>query len=195
MKFRYILSGILCFLSLSLQAENEAKEAHYYWGPSKVAYPSASRWVKELSPYSDTVQLDDGSIWNIDPADQKTLFSWQPSDLIFITQNSGVTSWFSKYYYKIINKANNTSVAANMSLGPILGGPQTHTAISVDPIRGYLVLDDNTRWSISYSDYATFSKWLPKETIMIGINTLWVGPDFLLIDVESNSSVTATPIP
>jgi hypothetical protein len=190
MKKPFFLAALLsCALLSANPPAEERREAGYFFDGPRTFYPTASHVIAEISPYTDTIKLEDGSIWHTDPSDRNKLFSWLPSDLIVITQGSG---WFSSYTFLIVNKTSNSSVAANISLGPILGGAYTHKAFLIDPISGQLILENGSRWHISYSDQAAFCQWLLNDTIIIGVNSSWFSSaEFILYDVEMNSVVKA----
>jgi len=148
-------------------------------------------WISELAYLSDTLVMEDGSVWHINHSDRNTLKTWKISDPLVITQ----AGWFSSNKYKIVNKNSNTSVDANLSLGSTIDGQYSHRIIEVDRNRGEIVLGNGSRWNISYGDRNILADWLNNDTIIIGMNTAYFsGGDFLLIDVEANSFVKANLI-
>lgn len=187
---------LLLFVVSSVFAEElpdrEIREQGYFTDSAQGFCPISARIVAEVSPNTDTIQLDDGSIWRINSTNRSDLFLWKINDLVVISQN---TSWFSSYRFSISNKTANSTVQAEITLGPILGGPNTHRAVSVDSFHGQLILDNGSVWEIAYADSSLFAGWLANDTIMIGKNRSWLSSgDFILIDIENNNFVRANLI-
>jgi hypothetical protein len=176
--------------SFSSPAEEQV-HAGYFWDSPNLYYPPASHWISELSALSDTLVMEDGSIWHINSSDRNTLSWWKVSDPIVVTQSG----WFSSYKFKIVNKSTNTSVDASLSLGPLLGGQYTHKIVGIDYGRGEILLANGSRWNISYNDRTLLNEWLLNDTIIVGINTRWFSSgEFILIDVEMNNHIKANLI-
>lgn len=175
-----------------LNEEREEREQSYFTDSPLGFYPPATHFIAEISPYTDTIRLEDGSLWRTNSSHRDELLRWAANDMIVISQN---TSWFSSFRFRLTNRTTQSYVHAEISLGPVLGGAYTHKAIAVDPYNGQIILQNGSRWEIAYADSATFSKWLINDTIMIGMNRSWFSTgDFILIDVESNSFVRANLI-
>lgn len=171
------------------QQEREERDMGYFTDSPLGFYPPATRYIAEISPYTDTIRLDDGSLWRTNPSNRSDLFRWAVNDMVVISQN---TSWFSSFRFRLTNRTAQSYAQAELSLGPILGGALTHRAIAVDPFNGQIILENGSRWEIAYADNSVFSQWLINDTIMIGMNRSWFSSgDFILIDVESNSFVRA----
>lgn len=142
-------------------------------------------------PYSvsllgDTVELEDGSIWAVCSSDRYKTLDWMTGDLIIITPND---SWFSSYDYKLVNLNTGAKVKVNLALGPIYNGIYTHWIIAIDYYHGEICLEDGSVWKMSSLDSSVVSKWLPNDTIIIGINDGWFSgsnPN-LLINVNVNN--------
>ncbi len=176
--------------------ERSARKAGYFLDTvHSLIYSPASHSLLEVSPFTDTVRLEDGSIWRCNPSERSTIFQWNTNDLIIITQNNSWFSSFSSYRFQLCNKTTGSTVQAELTLGPILGSAFTQKAVLVDSFNGLLVLDNGSRWEISYGDNVTFTHWVANDTIMIGINKSWFSSgEFILVDVETNSFVKANLI-
>jgi hypothetical protein len=139
-----------------------------------------------------TLEFEDGAVWKINSYDGMKALNWRDHDPLTITQNN---RWFSKYTYRIINKANGTSVEANLYLGPSVNGEYSRFIIAIDHSRKEIMLSDNTHWEISYLDSSIFRDWALNDYIIIGTNSntsIWdSGSDALLINVNMNNATRA----
>jgi hypothetical protein len=118
----------------------------------------------------DMVTLEDGSMWKVRIKDRYKTLDWLAGDSIIILPNH---SWFSSYYYVLLNQNTGSEVRVNLTLGPIYNGIYTHWIVAIDYYNEEMCLEDGTIWSISGSDYSTMKKWLVNDTIIIGVNDSW----------------------
>ncbi|SRR3989344_115873 len=160
-----------------------------------IYYSDSHHWltaVTILDQGNYTLELEDGSIWKINSYDGIKAVNWRSNDPLTITQNN---RWFSWHNYRIINKANGTSVEATLFLGPIEHGEFSRFIIEIDHANGQILLSDNTRWEISYIDASIFREWRLHDYVILGTNSdvsLWdSGSDALLINVNLNNTVRA----
>ena len=123
-----------------------------------------------ISPVGNTVELEDGSIWNIHSRDSQKTLNWLATDILVVTPNH---CWFSIYDFRLVNQNTGASVRANLSLGPIYNGLQTHWIVGIDYNNRVIVLEDGSVWNMSYFDDAVVKKWLMNDIVIIGINDGW----------------------
>lgn len=169
----------------------QAFSSHQNTAFSRAGYGSAfsNHWLNTVSAYGDTIEIEDGSWWKIASGDSHTTQYWRPGDILIVTPNRG---WFSSYYYCITNKNNGSSVRANLNVGPLAFGPNTHWINSVDQVTGHVFLDNGTCWCISNKDAYIFRNWAPNDTIIVGLNDSWFSSyDHILINVNMNTYVRA----
>ncbi len=139
-----------------------------------------------VSLLGDAVELEDGSIWSISASERYKTLDWMTGDVVIVTPNH---TWFSVYDYCLINLNTGASVSVNLSLGPIYNGYYTHWIVAIDYANRELCLEDGSVWRISSLDQANMYKWLPNDTIIIGINDGWFSgsnPN-ILINVNVNN--------
>lgn len=136
-----------------------------------------------------TLELEDGSVWKISNYDGVKALNWRMNDPLTITQNN---RWFSRHDYRIINKSNGSSVEASLFIGPSALGEFSRFIIGIDYEKSEILLNDNTRWEISYLDSTVFKEWALNDYIIIGTNSetsIWdPGSDVILINVNLNVS-------
>lgn len=139
-----------------------------------------------------TLELEDGSVWKISTYDGTKALNWRIDDPLTLTQNN---RWFTRYDYRIINKANGTSVEANLFLGPVIRGEYSRFIIGIDYSRREILLSDNTHWDISTLDTSILKDWAVDDYVIIGTNsnTSWwdSSSDAILINVNMNNCVRA----
>lgn len=139
-----------------------------------------------VSLLGDTVELEDGSIWVVSSDHRYRTLDWMTSDVIVITPNH---DWFSSYNYRLININTGASVKVNLALGPIYNGYFTHWIIAIDYLNRDICLEDGSVWKISSVDSSAMNKWLPNDTVIMGINDGWYSgsnPN-ILINVNVNN--------
>lgn len=161
-----------------------------YWNTYPATYYSShAHQASAVSPWGDTLEIEDGSVWKVHPSHAYKVLDWRTSDSLIITQN---TSWFSRYNYRIVNKTTNQSAEVDLSLGPITNGPYTRYIVAADINRKEIMLNDGTHWAVSWFDTSIFNKWALNDAIIIGINA---GFDYkcesILINVTTNDYLRA----
>lgn len=156
-----------------------------------IYYSGSHHWltlVTVLDNNEYTLELEDGSVWKISSYDGNKVLNWRTNDPLTLTQNN---RWFTRFDYRIINKANHSSVEANLFLGPIELGEHSKFIIGIDHARREIMLSDNTHWEISYLDSSIFKDWALNDYIILGTNSntsIWdSGSDALLINVNMNT--------
>jgi len=171
------------------QEEQEAEAKFYAANMPPVYFESGIHRLAAISAVGDSLEIEDGSVWKISSYDAHKIGNWSSDDVILITQNH---RWFSKYNYKIVNRTINSSVEANLYLGPLKEGMFTRYVVALDAYRGELILNDNTRWRVSAYDSISFQDWILHDAIIVGYNSGWDSESQgLLINVNLNTSVRA----
>jgi hypothetical protein len=143
-------------------ASKSVKSATYV-----TTHEGAFHFPVSVSYFGDTVQLEDGSIWTVNASDSYQTLNWLTSDIIIIVPNQ---SLFSSYQYRLINVNTGANVKVNLYLGPIYNGAYTHWIVAIDYVYREIYLDDGSIWKMSSLDQYTLNKWLPNDTVIIGIN-------------------------
>jgi hypothetical protein len=172
--------------------EEKPKEASssFYSNAYPMAYfPLGMHCLLSVSAAGYSLDIEDGSRWQISPTDAPKLASWGSQDPLIITQNH---NWFSNYNYRIINHATGSTLYANLANGPIKNGPYTHYIQSVNSCTGEIVLNDLTSWQVSFLDQASIYDWYINDAVIIGYNSGWdTDCQGLLINVTKKDHVRA----
>lgn len=154
-----------------------------------VYFSQGMHCVSAVDAFGNSLELEDGSVWQISPYDAPKVAHWKSQDPILITQNH---RWFSKYNYRLINQTTGAVLESNLHLGPIKNGIYTRYIMSIDLSRGEVVLSDHTRWQISSLDECSFQDWMLYDAVIIGYNSGWdSNSEGLLINVNMNQWVRA----
>ncbi len=143
-----------------------------------------------ISFLGDQVTLLDGSIWNVYSADRYKVLYWLTTDSVVIVPND---AWISSYMFKMINQNTGDAIEVNMALGPIAYGLFTYWITTIDPMLGYVWLNDGSYWRTSAFDSSIVKKWLPGDTIVIGVNNdfLHLTNPNILINVNTLTFATS----
>lgn len=142
-----------------------------------------------ITAMGNQVTLEDGSVWQIRDSDRIKTLDWLAGDNLLILPNH---AWFSSYQYVILNQNTGAEVKVNLLLGPIYNGVYTHWIVAIDYFNQELCLEDGSVWTISSGDHGTMKKWMPNDTIIIGVNDAWFSskPN-ILINVNMLNDVAA----
>lgn len=141
-------------------------------------------FLMSYSFFDNTVELEDGSFWKVNSFDMHKIRSWASNDILTITPNS----WPFSGEYKISNMTTGDSIAADLYVGPIAFGPNTHWIISIDPWLNRVYLENGTYWDVRSLDSHILSQWTINDTVILGRgDNEWFGfHDSVLINVDMN---------
>lgn len=128
-----------------------------------------------------TIQLEDFSVWAVNPNDSYKVFNWLTSDQLIVRPNSW---WCSASYPFIIENVETGStieVSLFTYLNPVYHTVYNHVITGYDDYQRMFWLEDGTAWSVDSWDYST--NWKIGHTVIIGINTGFgssVNPNILI---------------
>jgi hypothetical protein len=130
-------------------------------------HPGAYHRLINMTPYGETLEFEDGSMWVTYPGHRYIAVTWTSLDSIVIVQN---TDAFSSYLFTMINTATNQRVEVNMALGPLYKGPASYWIKAINAAERKVVLSDNSVWDLSRWDYQVYSRWFIDDHIILGVN-------------------------
>lgn len=138
-----------------------------------------------VSHNGENIELEDGSIWSIDPSHHHRTKDWISADLVVIMPNS---SWFSLNNHKLINLSTGVEARADLVVPPTFNGLHTYWIRAIDPIERKIRLNDGSSWQVTRWDDAVIKDWLINDTVIIGVNDGWfTGQPNILINVDTSS--------
>ncbi len=152
--------------------------------------PIASHWIAGFVD-ARTIQLEDGSEWQVHLNDSRKILSWRAQDWVSISPNSG---FFASSPYYLTNETAGTYVRVTPFMGPKAFGVYTFWVVGTDFISGNVNvingLGERSTWRVASSDLYLFDKWAINDTVILGIDNsfsdrFW-GYDHILINVPMN---------
>lgn len=133
-----------------------------------------------VSITGNTVELMDGSIWEINPSDEGLINFWAYTDLIYITPNNSrfIPYIFrSSYMFRLSNMVTGDSVSVNLKMGPIApiyNSIYTHWIKAIDYYYNLVYLEDGSVWNMSSWDSSVVQQWIPGDVMIIAVNDDWL---------------------
>ncbi len=170
-----------------ISADQEFMLAPATLSPAKVAlasyaFPINCHWLMGVADTGRSIELEDGSHWEVSPTDAYILRGWRRDDSVVITPNY---SWFSSYDYYITNKSTTTFVKANLYVGPLNFGPYSHWVVDIDYLNGHIFLENQMIWCVNPQDGYVLKDWAVNDHVIFGIYESWLSPfDHILINVN-----------
>jgi hypothetical protein len=150
-------------------------------------FPINCHWLISISDNSRSLEMEDGSHWEVSASDAYLLRSWRREDSLIITPNY---SWLSSYDYYITNKTNNTYIKANLYVGPLAFGPFSHWIIDIDYFGGHVYLENQMVWCVNSQDNYVLKDWAVNDHIIFGLYDSWFSPyDHILINVNMDDHI------
>jgi hypothetical protein len=152
------------------------------------AFPINCHSLISISDSFHSVEIEDGSHWEISPMDSYVLRNWRRGDSLTITPNS---SWLCAYDYYITNKSDNSYVRANLSpIGPKEYGPYSHWIVDIDYFGGHVYLENKMIWCVDPQDMYILKEWQISDHIITGKHNSWFSPyDHILINVNMDNFI------
>jgi hypothetical protein len=184
---RFLNTLFIClafiFKSYSLETENSPQ----------IYYPSFCHQLSAISCLGDSLEMEDGSVWSVNPADSKKIFLWSTLDPLVI---SPVKNLFSYYSYKIQNLATNEFIEVDLKLSPVIDSEYSHQILSIDFISCEVILSDNSVWNFNVNDAYKYKKWAIGDLIIIGMNekSFLYSEEFILVNANMNNYCTVNAL-
>lgn len=152
-------------------------------------HASNSHWVTAISDTNRTIEIEDGSYWEVVEEDRYILNHWKREDQLIITPNY---NWFLSGDYYITNKNNNTYVRVELCAEPVPFGPYSHWIVAIDRMSGHITLENGATWCIYSKDNSIFGEWEINDHVIIGVYDNWLHPfNHILINVNMDTHVRA----
>jgi hypothetical protein len=151
------------------------------------AFPPSWHCLINIGSNGHSLELEDGSHWEISPMDVYTLLQWRKNDALVITPNY---SWLSSYGYYVTNKTRSSYVQANLRIGSLAYGPYAHWIIDIDSNGGHVFLENQMIWCISPEDRYILKNWAVNDHVILGLSDCWLSPfDHILINVNMDNYI------
>jgi hypothetical protein len=150
-------------------------------------FPINSHWLSSVADSNRSLELEDGSHWEVSSSDASIIRTWRREDVLVISPNY---SWLSSYDYYITNKSANSYVKANLYVGPVAFGPYSHWIVEVDYVGGHVYLENQMVWCTDPSDDKHLQNWAINDHVIFGLyDSLFSSFDHVLINVNMNNHI------
>lgn len=189
----YIYIAATCFPLFCLKSqENQsltAKEKIELYGYR--LHPSSYHRPERYKLKSHLIQLNDGSIWSLNPDYMEGIQNWKKSHKLFIQPHYSYfwPDYLIVYNYIVYNLDQDAEI-------PIYLEKIENSAFLIeelDTATHAIFLDDKTIWKID--DQADISNWKRGQRILVGVNHEWYSAQYphILIngDLDGNPHVPA----
>lgn len=167
-----------------------AEEIHEKSSLSNTTHLGAYHYPRYITPFGDSIVLEDGSRWAVCSHDQGCILGWYTNDALVITPNH---DWFSSHDYRVNNLMTGHSIRVNLIEAPHYNGLFTHWIVAIDYLHKKICLEDGSVWSISVWDDAELKRMVLEDTIIIGTNDSWFKSSRpnILINVDTMEYIKA----
>lgn len=122
-----------------------------------------------VSPFGDTVEFEDGSIWSVSFSDRRKTLNWMSGDTVIVTPNEN-EPMLSTEDFCLVNLNTYVTVKANLCLGPLCCGCYTYYIVGIDYVHREVYLNDGSVWQVSFWDNSILDTWCFDHAVIIGIN-------------------------
>jgi hypothetical protein len=116
------------------------------------------------------IDLLDGSVWSIHPQSRTSIDAWKTNHLIFIHpgHEHGADEFGFTYNYVLKNESVGNYIHAELYLSPFYNGEKTFWITEIS--ERTVVLNDGSKWDVSFWSKPELRRWLVGEIIIIGVN-------------------------
>lgn len=150
-------------------------------------YPVNSHWLTSIADNNFSIEIEDGSHWEVSSSDAFILRRWRRNDPLVITPNY---NWLSSYDYYITNKTDGSYVKANLYVGPIDHGPYSHWIVNIDYFGGHVYLENQMVWCVNPQDIYVLRDWVINDHVILGVYDSWFSSyDHILINVNMDDHI------
>jgi hypothetical protein len=117
------------------------------------------------------IQIEDGSLWQVNEVDKHKISSFQGNDLSFRADES----WFgSECYCYFINRATGDKMLVTLVSSPSGYGQNSHWVSYLEPKKSILFLDNGAIFSLYDNDREYFKNWLVDDFVITGDYYSWL---------------------
>lgn len=157
----------------------------------KTSHKGSYHMYSGVSAYADHVELEDGSLWFVLPAERSKTLEWNVGDPVAILKGNKN----SNYRYRLHNERTNHKLEVELSAAPYLDSLYRLTIKDINYDKRYLLLSDGSKWNLptNWFEQEVWMKWYIGDTIVIGTNDQFFFSMFrpdILINVTCSATYT-----
>ncbi len=185
------LASLLLFIN-PLIADEDLPDSATSWPqlrPHLPGYtlPVNSHWLVSIDENYRCIEIEDGSHWDIPSEQAHLLRNWRKEDVLVISPNY---TWLSSYDYCITHTATDSHVKANLLIGPLPFGPQSHWIANIDHSTGHIYLENQMIWCVNPDDRDILKYWEVNQPVIFGVSKSWLTSyDHVLINSDTDDHV------
>lgn len=146
--------------------EDKVTNGAYYYS----SHPDGYHQALSIATDGSAIETEDNAIYTVKWSDRHKTCNWQNYHTILLAPNR---SWFSSYYFKLINLDTGEKASVNMTLGPVYENVKTHWIEAIDYDNRTIRLEDNSFWSMSWLDQGALDTLDRYDVVIIGTNDGW----------------------
>ncbi|MDF2550047.1 MAG: hypothetical protein K0S07_1114 [Chlamydiales bacterium] len=167
-----------------VQSKGASSSSTLHWGEY--------HQLRSVAYDGKTIELEDGSIWQVCGSHYKEPLNWYSTDTLIIKY----APWYSLYDYEICNTTTHKSIYANLKTTSILFGSSSLWIgmFCREDKNLQIALNDGSLWTIYSSDENIIHSWHENDHIIIGTNDGYFTKGsypYILINASLNVSVRA----
>ncbi len=132
------------------------------------------------------IELNDGSVWKVRHRDRNKVRKWSPNDAIVIETGK----FFSWHAYSLVNYSRGETIDVELYLTDNWSGSASHWIAEINPIQGFVRLENGSIWRMSTSELAS---WTLNDDVIIGLSRDWFSNqyNYILINPKAKNRFTA----
>lgn len=152
-------------------------------------YNRLNKELVNLSPSKEKITLNDGSVWEIKTADQRTAGMWISEDKLRIEPSKDA-----RYDVSIRNVSTNDTIQVLMLVPPGNKSPAARKITRIFEQEGRILLDDGSGWKLSLDPLkasANSKKWAVGDIVIVGFDATQSEFPYLLINIKQQDRSNA----
>lgn len=166
------LAALLAQLPLNAYTSSYQNTSSNYSNSHKTSHSGAVHVFSGATEYYDYVQLEDGSLWQVNPQDAYKVQNWSNGALLEVLQND-YYNYKPTYMYKLYNVYSSNYVEVNLGYAPVADNQYTVFIADItkpDYGDGTMTLSDGSVWELNSIDDKAWRGWRPYDILSVGIN-------------------------
>jgi hypothetical protein len=133
------------------------------------------------------IELNDGSTWKVRHRDRSKVKKWCSSDAIVIETGK----FFTWSTYSLVNYSRNESIDVELCLCDNWQGTSSHWITEINPLQGYVRLENGSTWKISTCELASWSIY---DDVYIGVSKDWFFNQYNYVLINPNAKTRFTAV-
>lgn len=157
-------------------------------------YPVYYHTIKTVGHSGKTIEIEDGSIWEVEGGYNTEMIYWKRGDTLLISPNHSFDG--SRFY--ITNTQRNIYVSADITMAPKRNQKETFIVHAVDYYKREIQTRNSQglvyRWKVHNRDVRFLNEWRPGQAVIFGANDWWLSSWFsscksIMLNIEMNEYI------